>query len=181
MLFSLISIVSTSGSNLRSDYEYDPDILKICESIFRKGRYDETILNYLILYKQGASKSLKSLWRASDSFNLDVHSLLENMIVQLLYSGAVIGEEGNILLEYINGGSNTSLEIMFLDMLSYRYFVKEDKIEESVFNRCVYLHQIDENISDYIKLAYLKCCHKLNLEKKLDSEQNNDTKAYQGT
>ena len=156
---------------VRCDYEYDPDILKICEGIFRKGKYDETILQYLILYKQGALQSLKSLWRASDSFNMDVHNLLENMVVQILYSGAHVGEEGNIYLEYVNGGANPKLEMLLLDLLSYRYFVKDEQVCDAAFDRCVYLHQNSEELSDYIKLAFLKRCRKLNAENKLDEEQ----------
>lgn len=156
---------------VRSDYEYDPDILNICEGIFERGRYDETILTYLLLYKKGSTKGLKTLWRATDSFNLDAHSLLENMIIQILFTGQVVGEEGNIFLEYVSGGSNQQLESRFLDLLAYRYFVKNENISEEVFDRCIYLNQMGEQISDYAKLAYLKKCEQLIKEDKLEAEQ----------
>lgn len=156
---------------VRADFEYDPDVLKICERIFAKGKYDETILKYLVLYKRDTTKNLKVLWRAADSFNMDVHALLENMVVQLLYSGSKIGEEGNIFLEYVSGGGNQELQIMFLNQLAYRYFVCQENFDDTAFDRCIYLNQQAEVITDYIKLAFLKRCQNLLMQGKLDEER----------
>lgn len=141
---------------MRTDYEYDPQLLKVCQHIFKLGKYDETILNYLIMYDGGLTSELKSLWRAADSFDLDVHSLLETMLVQLLYSGAQVGEEENILNEYISRGANLELEKIFIEKLAYDYFVANRHTDTNVFDRLVYYHQMGENISPYAMLAYLK-------------------------
>lgn len=141
---------------IRTDLEYDLELLKICQYIFKLGKYDETILKYLILYSGGTTSELKSLWRAADSFDLDVHSLLETMLIQLLYSGTQVGEEENILKEYIARGANLELEKEFLDKLAYDYFVLERKTDVEVFDRLVYYHQMGEKISEYAMLAYLK-------------------------
>ena len=147
------------------------ELMKIGQHIFKLGKYDETVLRYLIMYIDGLSIDLKSLWRATDSFGLDVHSLLEKMLVQLLYSGARIGEEENIFNEYIAKGANLELEKMFLDKLSYDYFVKELEINTAVFDRIMYYHQMGEPISEYCMLAYLKKSVALYKEDKLDEEQ----------
>lgn len=146
---------------VRSDFEYEPEVLKMCESIFNDNRYDETILKYLILYKQGTSMSLKRIWRAADSFNIDAHDLLEKIMIQLMYSGVTIGEESNIFLEYIENVTMPEVEKAFLNKLSYDYFAKDAKIDVSVFDRVIYLHQIGENVSDYCKIAFLKGCDSL--------------------
>lgn len=140
----------------RTDEEYDLDMLKICQSIFQLGKYDEDILRYLLMYQSGLTGSLKSLWRAADSFDLDVHTLLENMLIQLLYSGAHIGEEENIFNEYISVGANLELEKMFLDKLAYDYFVCQRKVDTDVFDRIIYYNQMGERVSEYSMLAYLK-------------------------
>lgn len=140
----------------RTDNEYDLEILKICQYIFKLGKYDESILKYLISYAGGLTKELKGLWRAADSFSLDVHSLLENMIIQLLYSGDHVGEEENIFKEYVARGANLELEKLFMDKLSYDYFILERNTDVKVFDRLVYYHQMGEEVSDYAMLAYLK-------------------------
>ncbi len=143
---------------VRSDYEYDYNVLKICETVFAGGRYDETILKYLLMFKEGSSKSLKRLWRAADSFDLDVHGLLETMIVQILYSGADIGEEYNIFLQYVTEDPIPELEKLFLDKLSRDYFVKKHDVDRQVFDTVISLHRKGENLTDYIKIAFLKSC-----------------------
>jgi len=156
---------------VRSDYEYEYSVLKICESVFLNGRYDETILNYMLIYKNGSSKSLKRLWRAADSFNLDVHGLLENMIVQLLYSGASIGEEANIFLQYVTENPSLEIEKLFLDRLSYDYFVRKLPMDREVFDTVITLHQMGENLTDYVKIAFLKSCAETREKIVLSSEQ----------
>ena len=156
----------------RYDYEYDRDVLCICEKLFAEDKYDEEILNYLLLYKQGSSKSLKVLWRAADSFGLDSSVIIENMVVQMLYSGASVGEETNIFLEYASDNRSQQIEVLFLERLAYLFFAKNVALDDSVFDRCIYLHQMDEKLSDYVKLAFLKRCQSLiEKNKKLDSEK----------
>lgn len=141
---------------MRSDFAFDSEILRICEDTFNTGKYDETMLKYLIKYAKGNSMQLKNLWRAADSFDLDVHELLEKMLLQILYSGEVIGEETNIYQEYVAGGAHPELEKAFLVFLSYKYFNKQEKVDEKVFDRVIYLTQYDEKVPLCCKLAYLK-------------------------
>lgn len=156
----------------RSDYEYDPEVLKICEYLFNNNKYDEIILTYLLLYMQGSTKSLKRLWRAADSFNLDVHGLLETMMVQIMFTGSEVGEEGNIFLEYVGEGSALDIEKLFLEKLSIDYFSYDKKIDEAVFDRVINLNQIGEPFSDYCKIAFLKSCDAvMQRGKKLSAEQ----------
>jgi len=157
---------------VRSDYEYEPYVLKICEYLFKNNKYDETVLNYMLLYERNSSMNLKRLWRAAESFNLDSHGLLETMMVQILFTSIEIGEEANIFLEYVEHGSALDIEKLFLEKLSIDYFVKEKKIDEAVFNRVIYLHQLGESLSDFSKIAFLKSCDALqSRKKKLTAEQ----------
>lgn len=163
---------------MRSDYEYEPELLKICEGIFQKGKYDETILNYLLLYEQGATKNLKALWRAADSFGMDVQRLLENMLIQILYTRVDIGEQTNIFMEYVTYGAAADVEKAFLSYLSYEYFVKQKVIDESVFDRVLYLYQISEDIPTVCKLAYLKKEEETVLAHKLSEEEQEAVVAF---
>ena len=163
---------------VRNDFEYDADLLKMCMWIYCDGKYDETILNYLLMYQQGASKDLKGLWRAADSFGLDVHRFLENLIVQLMYTGAKIGEEGNIYLEYIKDGSNNEIEKLFLTKLSYEYFVNDSQVNGEVFERVKYMNDMDEEISDYCYLALLKRDAEQYRRKGLDTKERAVVERY---
>ena len=141
---------------VHNEFSYDPEDVAICHSIFRMGKYDETILNYLIAYGNGTSQQLKMIWRAADSFNLDTHSLLEKMLVQILYSDVHVGEETNIYLEYVKQGANVDMDKAFLTLLAYRYFHCQEKLDSRVFDRVITHTENHEKVSLACKLAYLK-------------------------
>lgn len=141
---------------MRTDFEYEPELLKICDGIFCRGVYDETTLQYLLLYKEGLMTELKSLWRAADSFDMDVHKFLENMLVQMLYSDTYVDEAENIFLEYITQATVTDIEKAFLAKLSYDYFVNEKPLSKKLIDRTGYLQQLGEVLPVVCRLAYLK-------------------------
>lgn len=158
---------------IRTDYEYEAELLKICDEIFRRSIYDETTLEYLLMYKDGSLTELKELLRAADSFDMDVHKLLENMIVQMLYTDSYIDESQNIFKEYISRGSAGEIEKVFLSKLSYDYFIKDKYLEGRLLDRIGYLYQTGENLSVVCRLAYLK-------EKAEKAEQGNLTEEESG-
>lgn len=162
----------------RTDYEYDCDLLKICAHIFELGKYDETILSYLAMYQMGTSKELKKLWRGADSFDINVDRLLETIIVQLMYSNEEIGEEANIYLEYVDGIHSTAIEKAYLNKLSYEYFVEDKDVNPAIFERVNYLNQMDEDITDYCYLAYLKQDANIFKKKNLSTEERAKVEVY---
>lgn len=141
---------------MRTDFEYEPELLKICDGIFCRGIYDETTLQYLLLYKEGLLTELKALWRAADSFDMDVHKFLENMLVQMLYSDTYVDEAENIFLEYIAQATVTDIEKAFLAKLSYDYFVSDKPLSKKLIDRTGYLQQLGEMLPVVCRLAYLK-------------------------
>ncbi len=141
---------------MRTDFEYEPELLKICNGIFCRGIYDETTLQYLLMYKEGSLAELKALWRAADSFDMDVHKLLENMLVQMLYSDTYVDEAENIFLEYIAQATVTDIEKVFLAKLSYDYFVGDKPLSKKLIDRVGYLQQLGETPPVVCRLAYLK-------------------------
>lgn len=141
---------------MRTDFEYEPELLKICDGIFCRGVYDETTLQYLLLYKEGLLTELKALWRAADSFDMDVHKFLENMLVQMLYADTYVDEAQTIFLEYISQATVTDIEKVFLAKLSYDYFVGNKPLSDRLIDRTGYLQQLGETPPVVCRLAYLK-------------------------
>ena len=116
---------------------------------------------------------MKDLWRAADSFEMDVHKLLENMLVQMLYSQTYVDESENIFLEYIAQGAVADIEQVFLSKLCYDYFVEGVSLGEKLVERIGYLQQTGEKLSIVCQLAYLKK-NQEKAEKGLLSEQERE-------
>ncbi|MCI9337423.1 MAG: hypothetical protein HFH93_07780 [Lachnospiraceae bacterium] len=124
--------------------------------IFRKGKYDSTILNYLSAHYQGMARNMREIWKAAKSFGADCYRLSERLLVQMLYSGAFVGEKMEIFRYYISQGPKQEVEEAFLAQCSYDYFVKERLVEKEVFHEIRQMYQRGEPVQMVCKLAYLK-------------------------
>lgn len=123
---------------------------------FRKGKYDSTILSYLVLHYEGLTKDMRDLWKAARAFEVDCYKLAERIILQMLYSGAFVGEKMDIFRYYVSQGAKQPIESAFLSQCAYDYFVKERLTDSYVFRqiRCGYLRGEDAGL--VCKLAFLK-------------------------
>lgn len=134
----------------------DPLLLAAAEHVFRKGKYDSMVLEYLISYYRGPTRGMRDIWKAARSFDMDCYRLCERILVQMLYSGAFVGEKMEIFRYYINQGAKLEVEEAFLAQCSFDYFVKERMTELEVFSEVMHMHQRGEPVQKVCKLAFLK-------------------------
>lgn len=141
---------------LRSEYAESDDITRIAASIFFRGKYDEVILKYLALYYHGMTRDMRKLFKASENFDIDIYSMCENMILQMMYTGYFVAERMDIYRKYVQGGANTDIQNAFLASCAFEYFVKEQVMEPLVFEELTKAKLRGEEIQTVCKLAYLK-------------------------
>lgn len=134
----------------------DRVLMASADYIFRKGKYDSTVLQYLVLYYKGMTKNLRDLWRAAKAFDIDCYGLCERILLQMLYSGAFVGEKMEIFRYYISQGAKPEVASAFLAQCAYDYFVKERVTESDVFREIQSMYQREEPVQRICKLAFLK-------------------------
>lgn len=134
----------------------DPTLLAAAAYVFEKGKYDEEVLEYLSLYYKGMTRNMRDIWKAAKSFGIDCYKLTERILVQMLYSGAFVGEKMEIFRYYISQGAKTEIEEIFLAQCSYDYFVRERVTEREVFSEIQNMYQRGETVRKVCKLAFLK-------------------------
>ncbi|MCR5255802.1 MAG: DUF5717 family protein [Acetatifactor sp.] len=123
---------------------------------FKKGKYNNTVLQYLCRYQEGCTKELRDLWKAAMSFDLDVYRFSEKLMSQMLVTGAYIGERIDIFKYYVNQGGNQIICNAFLVQCSYDYFVKGKVIDNFVFRQIRFAFNRGETLLPVCKLAFLK-------------------------
>lgn len=123
---------------------------------FRKGKYDGVILSYLTMYFEGMTKDMRDIWKAARSFEIDCYMISENIIVQMLYSGAFVGEKMDIFRYYVSQGAKQEVEEAFLEQCCYDCFVKERLTDAYVFQEIRHSYLRGEEIRFVCKLAFLK-------------------------
>lgn len=123
---------------------------------FRHGKYDENCLRYLTLYFRGMMKEYRDIWKAAVDFSVDTYVLCEKMLIQMLFSGAFIGEKMDIFRSYVAGGAKPEVEEAFLSQCAYEYFVKDRLTEGYIFEEMAGMFRRGEHLHKVCKLAFIK-------------------------
>ena len=141
---------------VRRDYEYDPQLLSLCSSIMSIGKYDEESLIYLLKYACGTTRYLKEIWRAADTFGVDVQGFLAGMLTQILFSGADVKEKYDIYSQFSEGATDSALERAVLSALSYDMFVNEAEGNEKCYERIMYYARQGERLTHFSVFSFLQ-------------------------
>lgn len=137
----------------RFGMEPDETMLYMGSYAFRKGKYDEKVLTYLIRFYHGTTKELRDLWKAASSFDVDTYSLDEKILLQMLYTGSFVGEEMEIFRDYVKGGAKAEVEEAFLSQCGYDYFVREKVMDSYVFEEMLRMMAGGEQLPQVCELA----------------------------
>lgn len=138
------------------EFAEDPVITEAVWYAFKRGKYDEKGLQYLILYFRGMTKEMRDIYKAADSFGEDSSALCERMLTQMLYTGSFVGEKIEIFRTYILRGARNDVEEAFLSQCAYEYFVKDRVTDSYIFDVITERYKQEEEISQICKLAYVK-------------------------
>ncbi|MCM1112456.1 MAG: DUF5717 family protein [Muribaculum sp.] len=141
---------------LETDGREDAQLAEAALYAFRQGKYDSRMVQYLAEYAQGSTRDLRDIWKAARSFEVDAYRLSERMLLQMLFSGAFVGEKTEIFEYYVSRGANVRIEKAFLARCAYGYLVRERLTEAVFFKEIRRLYLQQEEIQKVCKLAFLK-------------------------
>jgi len=138
------------------NFREDKVLLAAAVHAFKKGKSSGIILHYLARYFQGMSKEMRDIWKVTGSYEEARYILSERMLVQMLYSGAFIGEKMDIFKSYISMDAKPEIVEAILAQCSYEFFVKEKLTEAFVFREIYHAYNRGEAVQAISKLAFLK-------------------------
>lgn len=140
----------------QEDFAADEQMLGILAYVLHKGKYDEQVLAYLVKYFDGSIKDMRDVWKTASDFGIDTYELSERILLQMLYTGAYIGEKTDIFRSYVKEGGKEKLITAFLAQNCYDYVIKE-KITEEFFIQTIRQMYLDKMELPFVcRLAYLK-------------------------
>lgn len=145
-----------SGIIKGSEYVEDPMLTEAVWYAFKNGRYDEYTLRYLTVHYRGLTRELRDIWKAAESFAVDTYELCEKMLIQMLYTGAFVGEKMDIFKAYLAGGAKADVEEAFLSQCAYEYFVKDRLTSGEIFEEIAQMHKRGEDLHAVCKLGFVK-------------------------
>lgn len=140
----------------KRNMEYDPLLVSSAYCAFQRGKYNSVVLEYLVGFYQGMVKNIRDIWKAARSFDVDCYKLSEKMLVQMLYSGAFVGEKMEVFRYYVSQGAKPEVEEAFLAQCAFEYFVHDRVTENYVFQEICHMSKRGEAVQKICKLAFLK-------------------------
>ena len=141
---------------VEGDFIEEPLMTGILHYVVQKGKYNEYILEYLVRYFNGNIKDMRDVWKIAAEFGVDTYELSERIIIQMLYTGAYIGEEMDVFKAYIKGGGSDEVIVAFLAQNSYDYVIKEKITDSSLADAILRMHREGVALQIVCKLAFLK-------------------------
>lgn len=134
----------------------DPVLTAAAVYAFGREKYDSTVLQYLCMYYRGMTKNMRDIWKAARAFDVDCYRLSEKILIQMLYSGAFVGEKMEIFHYYVSQGAKQEVEEAFLSQCAFDYFVRQRVTESDVFREIQYMYLRGEPVQRVCRLALLK-------------------------
>lgn len=123
---------------------------------FRKGKYNISILQYLILKFNGTSGKMGEIFKAGRDFEIETYDLSERIIKQILTTRENPDEETEIFKSYVSGGAGTNLEAAYLTYRSLSY-MRDDRYMDFYFIRDIErVHRRGFLLPLVVHLAYLR-------------------------
>ncbi len=138
------------------DGAMDEMLLQVALYCYRYRKFDSRIVEYLAQWAQCPTKELRDIWKSACSLEVEAYLLSERLLIQMLFSGAFVGEKLEIFDYYISRDGDLRIVEAFLDRCCYDYFVKERLTEDIVFRETGKLYERQGELQRVCKLAYLK-------------------------
>lgn len=144
------------GVITQETHEGEPVLYAAALTAFRKGKYNGEVLEYLVCHADGMTKELRDIWKTARSFEIDCYALSEKILLQMLFSGAFVGERLDIFKYYVSQGARGEVEEAVLIQSAYDYFCREKITEAYIFREIRNCYLRGEETQRICKLAFLK-------------------------
>ncbi|NLL78689.1 MAG: hypothetical protein GX234_02570 [Clostridiales bacterium] len=138
------------------EYREDERFTNIIYYAFQRGKYNEEILQYLVMHFEGTTKQMRDIWKAAKNFEVDTYALEGRLLLQLLYTDSYVGEGVQIFESYVSKTPRTEIALAFLSYLSFDYFVKEKVMEPFVWKQVEQMYIQKEELPFVVKAAWMK-------------------------
>ncbi len=135
---------------------YDEKMVEITYYAFASGEWDEFTVAYLAKHYEGMLKELRDIWKAATEEHLDVHTLEERILTQILFSGVYILEKEKIFSSYVKESPNEKLIHAYLSLQAYEYFVKQKVLDGKIFLYFLKPILLGKEVNEVCLLALVK-------------------------
>lgn len=123
---------------------------------FERGKYESHMLHHLVCCFEGPTDSLRKIMEAAENFAVDTYPVCEHLIEHLLYMGADVTGEEQLLRQYVAQGGKSRLEGAFLHRCCYAYILEKKPLKPYMALALERFLRRGEDCSDMSRLALMQ-------------------------
>ena len=117
-------------------YARDDRLLKLTETVYRGGTYDEVILQYLSRHSRGTVREMDALWEKASDLGIDTRALEERILLQAMTVRTFPVHEEYMLSDLLENGGSRETGEGYLCWISTAYFLHDRETHDSLFDLC---------------------------------------------
>ena len=141
---------------MEEDLREDPAVLSAVTYLFHRGKCTDSMMEYLGTHARGTTKELRDIWKALLQSGLDTTVLEEHILIQILYTGAYIGEKQAVFEAYLIKNKASRVVEAYILQGAYDYFVRDKVVESIIFESIMESFRWNQPLHKVCKLAFLK-------------------------
>lgn len=140
-----------------NQYLEEEFLVNVAYHVFSHTRYDEIVLQYLMLHFKGQTAQLKEIWKAARELDMDTTHIMHKMLEQMRYTNTFVQEKDTLLVEYSRTAEHDeALVEECLRDTAYEYFVLDYVIDTVIFDMLYERYRQTGDIEQLFRLALLK-------------------------
>ncbi|MBO5509599.1 MAG: hypothetical protein J5962_03960, partial [Lachnospiraceae bacterium] len=144
-----------------ADGYVNENLLAICVHLYKMGKVNNRMLNYILVHFKGDLDELANLFKTARNRVRDVSMLAENTLAQMMFSMGNVEYIYDIFQAYYQGRNRGLVVKAFLRLTTRNYLIYDEQTPGSVFE-CLFKEIVKGNIDDEIsKMALLLYFSKL--------------------
>ncbi len=129
---------------IEEDGNEDEDLTSLAEAAFKRGKFDERILGYLVRHYEGSFKDMEDVRMAAEQFYIDTREIDERLIYRSVTAHMISENGSKILRAYTEAGGRKNLILRYVRMICGYLFDHGEEPDEYLA-RCMYdFYQADE-------------------------------------
>jgi hypothetical protein len=99
-------------------------LVDITYFVYKHGKYDTFMLEYLKKYYYGTTTEMFELWNCCKEKDLDTSELEERLLGQMLFAESYMSDAKSVFMNYYRSGANHKLIRAYLSFYAYKFLVK---------------------------------------------------------
>lgn len=140
-----------------SKFTREDFLINVSYYIYKNMKYDENILQYLMMYYEGQTTHLRNIWKSAVELELPVDDIMHRILGQMRFTHVIVPEKDEILLSYaVSPEHDDTLVQELLDDAAYAYFVQDAITDSRIFDQIYIRYRKSGEAQTPVKLALLK-------------------------